>query len=88
MTILDKLTFSKKTKANTVISPEIRVRGKMLEAPEVQIAAAEAQANGEKHIKRAHRWITDVETGERVRREVPVQFNPPGIIFPLKQFLS
>lgn len=76
MTILDKLTFSNKTKANAVISPDFRVRGQMLETPEVQIAAAEAQANGETYIKRAHRWITDAETGERFRREGPVQINP------------
>ena len=75
MTILDKLTLSNKTKAGAVASPEIRVRGKMLEGLDVQIAAAEAQANGETYIKRARRWITDTETGERVRKEVPVRFN-------------
>ncbi len=75
MTILDKLTLSNKTKAGAVASPEIRVRGKMLEGLDVQIAAAEAQANGETYIKRANRWITDTETGERVRKEVPVRFN-------------
>ncbi len=74
MTILDKLTLSNKTKAGAVASPEIRVRGKMLEGLDVQIAAAEAQANGETYIKRANRWITDTETGERVRKEVPVRF--------------
>ncbi len=75
MTILDKLTLSNKTKAAAVASPEIRVRGKMLEGLDVQIAAAAAQANGETYIKRANRWITDTETGERVRKEVPVRFN-------------
>ncbi len=75
MTILDKLTLSNKTKAGAVASPEIRVRSKMLEGLDVQIAAAEAQANGETYIKRAHRWITDTETGVRVRKEVPVRFN-------------
>ena len=75
MTILNKLTLSNKTKASALMSPEVRVRGKMLEALDVQIAAAEAQANGETYIKRASRWITDAETGERVRKEVPVRFN-------------
>ena len=75
MTILDKLNFSDKTKASAVMSPEVRVRGKMLEALDVQIAAAEAQANGETYIKRAIRWITEAETGERIRKEVPVRFN-------------
>jgi len=46
MSIMDTLTFSDQTKsaANT---PEARVRGKMLEALGVQIAAAEADAKGE-----------------------------------------
>jgi hypothetical protein len=75
MTIIDKLTLTNKTKAGATISPEARVRNKMLVALDVQIAAAEAQANGETYIKRAMRWITDNETGERVRKEVPVRFN-------------
>lgn len=75
MTILDKLTLTNKTKAGATVSPEARVRNKMLVALDVQIAAAEAQANGETYIKRAMRWITDTETGERVRKEVPVRFN-------------
>jgi len=75
MAILDKLTLSDKSKAGAVASPEARVRNKMLVALDVQIASAEAQANGETYIKRAMRWITDAETGERVRKEVPVRFN-------------
>ncbi len=75
MTILDKLTLSDKSKAGAVVSPEIRVRNKMLAALDVQIAAAEAQATGETYIKRGLRLITDTETGERVRKEVPVRFN-------------
>ena len=61
MTILDKLTLSDKSKAGAFVSPEARVRNKMLTALEVQIAAAEAQANGETYIKRAMRWVTDTE---------------------------
>ncbi len=75
MPILDKLTLSNKTKAGATISPEARVRSKMLAGLDVQIAAVEAQANGEIYIKRDMRWITDTETGERVRKEVPVRFN-------------
>ena len=74
MTILEKLTFSDKTQAAVMTSPEARIRRKMLDAIDIQIAAAEAQANGETYIRRAPRWITDPETGERVRKDVPVRF--------------
>ena len=74
MTILEKLTFSDKTQAAVMTSPEARIRRKMLDAIDIQIAAAGAQANGETYIRRALRWITDPETGERVRKEVPVRF--------------
>jgi len=47
MTILEKLTFSDKTQAVVMTSPEARIRRKMLDAINIQIAAAEAQANGE-----------------------------------------
>ena len=47
MTILEKLTFSDKTQAAVMTSPEARIRRKMLDAIDIQIAAAEAQANGE-----------------------------------------
>ena len=69
MSIMDTLTFSDQTKsaANT---PEARVRGKMLEALGVQIVAAEADAKGETYIRRALRWVTDPDTGDRVRKEV------------------
>ena len=74
MSIMDTLTFSDQTKsaANT---PEARVRGKMLEALGVQIAAAEADAKGETYIPRALRWVTDPDTGDRVRKEVPVRYS-------------
>ena len=75
MTILEKLTLTDKTRADMTISPEAKVRGKMLEALDIQIAAAEAQAAGETYIRRAKRWVTDPENGERVRKEIPVRFN-------------
>jgi len=74
MTILEKLTFSDKTQAAVMTSPEARIRRKMLDAIDIQIAAAEAQANGATYIRRAPRWITDPESGERVRKDVPVRF--------------
>ena len=74
MTILEKLSFSDKTQAAVMTSPEARIRRKMLDAIDIQIAAAEAQANGETYIRRAPRRITDPESGERVRKDVPVRF--------------
>ncbi len=72
MTILSKLNLSDKTKAVMLTSPEIKLRGKMLGALGLQIEAAKARLNGETFIRRAMRWVDDPETGERVRKEVPV----------------
>ncbi len=74
MTILSKLTLSDKTKAAMLTSPEIKLRGKMLGALDLQIEAAKANLNGETFIRRAMRRVDDPETGERVRKEVPVRF--------------
>ena len=73
MTILSKLNPSDKTKAAMLTSPEAKPRGKMLGAPDLQ---AKAMLNGETYIRRAMRWLDDPETGERVRKEVPV--HPTG----------
>ncbi len=76
MTILEKLSFSDKTRAAMLTSPEAKLRGKMLEALDLQIEAAKAMLNGETFIRRAMRWVKDPETGERVRKEMPVRFRP------------
>ena len=76
MTILEKLSFSNKTRAAMLTSPEARLRGKMLEALDLQIAAAKAMLNGETYIRRVMRWVDDPESGERVRKEVPVRHRP------------
>ncbi len=73
MAILSKLTLSDKTKAAMLTSPEAKLRGKMLEALDLQMEAAKATLNGETYIRRAMRWVDDPETGERVRKEVPVR---------------
>ena len=57
-----------------LVSPEAKLRGKMLEALDLQIEAATAMLNGETFIRQAMRWVDDPETGERVRKEVPVRF--------------
>ncbi len=74
MTILEKLSFSDKTRAAMLTSPEAKLRGKMLEALDLQIEAAKAMLNGETYIRKVMRWVDDPETGERVRKEVPVRF--------------
>ena len=76
MTILEKLSFSDKTRAAMLTSPEAKLPGKMLEALDLQIAAARAMLNGDTFIRRAMRWVKDPETGERVRKEMPVRFRP------------
>ncbi len=76
MTILEKLNLTEQTRAAAVTSPEARLRGKMLEGIDLQIAAAQAMLNGETFIRRAPRWIEDAETGERVRKDMPVRFRP------------
>ncbi len=48
----------------------------MLEGIDLQIAAAKAMLNGETFIRRTPRWIDDPETGERVRKDLPVRFRP------------
>ncbi len=53
MTILSKLTLSDKTKVAMLTSPEAKLRGKMLEALDLQMEAAKATLNGETYIRRA-----------------------------------
>lgn len=76
MTILSKLTLTDKTRTSAQVSPEFKLRQKMITAIDIQIAAAEADANGEVFIHRQKRWVDDAETGERVLKEVPVRFRP------------
>ncbi len=74
MTILSKLNLSDMTRSKMIASPEARLRHKLLGALEEQMAAANADKNNEPFIKRASRFVTDQETGERVKRDIPVQF--------------
>ncbi len=66
MTMLEKLTFSDKLRTAVLVSPEARLRRKMLDALELQIDAATAKSNGEVYIRRAKRWVDSTEFGERV----------------------
>jgi hypothetical protein len=74
MTILSKLNLNDMSRSKMIASPEARLRHKMLAALEEQIAAANADKNGETYVKRALRSVTDQEAGEQVKREVPVRF--------------
>ena len=55
MTILCKLNLSDKTKAAMLTSPEAKLRGKMLDALDLQMEAAKAMLNGETFVRRAMR---------------------------------
>lgn len=67
MTILSKLNHTDMTHSKMIASPEARLRHKLLGALEEQTAAANADKNNEPFVKRASRFITDQETGERVK---------------------
>ncbi len=72
MTMLETLNFTDKTR-DAGTSPEGRLRQKLLAAIDLQISAAQAEANGEEFVRQAMRWITDKDTGEKVRQEVPIR---------------
>jgi len=74
MTILEKLKLSEKTRSEMLTSPKLKMRAKIVEAIENQIAAAEADAKDEPFVLRGMRWVNDPETGERVFKEVPLKF--------------
>lgn len=74
MTILEKLNLTEKTRAAMLASPEARLRQKMTDAIDNQIAAASADANDEQFVLRGMRWVNDPETGGRARKEVPLRF--------------
>ncbi len=72
MTMLETLNFTDKTR-DAGTSPEGRLRQKLLAAIDLQISAAQAEANGEEFVRQAMRWITNKDTGEKVRQEVPIR---------------
>ena len=72
MTMLESLKFTDKPR-DAGTSPEGRLRQKLLAAVDLQISAAQAEANGEEFVRQAMRWITDKDTGEKVRQEVPIR---------------
>jgi hypothetical protein len=76
MTNLTKLNISDKTKAAVLASPEERLRNRLLDALETQIAAAEAEATGKSYTKLKSRYVTNEDTGERTKKQIPVPVRP------------
>ena len=71
--ILDDLTYTDKSKWAELGNSEGKLRAKVLAALELQIAIAAAEAERKPFVHKAPRWITDPETGNRVRKDVPVR---------------
>ena len=76
MTIMSKLTLTDKTRSSMLVAPEERRRAKMLEAIEQQIKAVEAKQNGKIHTVTKLKFVTDANTGERVKREMQIPVKP------------
>ncbi len=73
MSALAKLKLSTKTRPQSLAGPEARVRQKLLSAIHDRIAVAGAGPRREQVTKRGMRFVQDPETGERVKREMPVR---------------
>ena len=70
MTILSKLKLSDKTRSSMLEAPETQARGKMLDALELQLKAAEAELEGKIYTVPKIRYVNDATTGERAKREI------------------
>lgn len=73
MSLLKALKLTDASRSGMIVSPEALLRHKLLGKLDEQIAIAKADQAGEPFIKRGIRSVVDPETGERVRREVPVR---------------
>ncbi len=74
MTVLSKLYLSDKTEAAMLTSPEAKLRGNSLRPSTYRWKRRRPRSTVETFIRRAMGWVDDPETGERVRKEVPVRF--------------
>ena len=94
MTILSKLNHSDMTRSKMIASPEALLRHKLLGALEEQIAAANADKSNEPYVKRASRFVSDQETGERLlvgplaSRWVPMRGRTTPHVFGLRSARS
>ncbi len=75
MSALDKLKLSEKTRRAVATTPEGRLRHKLVEAINQQIAAAEAMQKGEGFEIRRKRWTKDGE-GNKTLQDRLVKFRP------------
>ncbi len=73
MTILSKLNLSDKTKAAMLTSPEAKLRGNSLRPSAYKSKRLRPCSTARPITRRAMRWVDNPETGERVRKEVPVR---------------
>ena len=73
MTIISQLKLSEKTRTQMLTFPELRSRQNLIMPIDNQIAAVAADQTGEPLNLKAMRWIDVPETGQRVRKEVPVR---------------
>lgn len=73
MSILKTLKLSDQTQVKSIAAPEVRRRAKLLTNIERQIKAAEAAIKGELYTFEDFRYVTNKETGERVRTSAAVK---------------
>jgi len=70
---LSKLKLSEKTRSSMLVAPETQAQAKMLDALELQVKVAEAELDGKIYTVSKMRYVTDVDTGVREKREVKQQ---------------
>lgn len=73
MNVIKNLKLTDIKRSNMIASPQARLRHKLLSAIEEQTAVLKADMAGEPFTKRAVRSLVDPQTGERIRKEVPVR---------------
>lgn len=75
MSALDKLKLTEITRRAAASTPEGRLRNRMVEAINQQIAAAAAMVKGESFEIRRKRWVKNAE-GEKTQQDKLVRFRP------------
>ncbi|MCR9071828.1 MAG: hypothetical protein NXI18_08920 [Alphaproteobacteria bacterium] len=73
MNIIKNIKLTDIKRSNMIASPQARLRHKLMSAIEEQAAVLKADMDGEPFTKRALRSFVDPQTGERIRKEVPVR---------------
>jgi hypothetical protein len=76
MPILAKMKLSDRTRSQMMTSPQEKRRAKLLDAIDLQIKAAEADAEGEMFTYTTSRYVTNEVSGEREKKDVPAKVRP------------